>query len=142
MGLQAIKAVANVVDCFEEETTLYEKIFHYLNISQSHELISWIYNDQTTNRNIAQISELVLAAASNGDPVASKIIESGAEHLFQLYKNLVERLNFIDPPVMFAGGLLNSETLLQQLLIKKMGLEYAPCPKHSPVVGAALMAQM
>ena len=142
LGMQTLKTVANVADGFEEKTGLYQKIFHYLNISQSHELISWIYNDQTTNRNIAQISELVLAAASNGDPVASKIIESGAEHLFQLYKNLVERLNFIDPPVMFAGGLLNSETLLQQLLIKKMGLEYAPCPKHSPVVGAALMAQM
>ena len=56
--------------------------------------------------------------------------------------NLVDRLNFIDPPVMFAGGLLTSETLLQQLLMKKMGLNDAPCPKYTPVVGAALMAQM
>ncbi|GIT70354.1 MAG: hypothetical protein Ct9H300mP28_01680 [Pseudomonadota bacterium] len=43
---------------------------------------------------------------------------------------------------MFAGGLLNSETLLQQLLMKKIGLKDAPCPKYSPVAGAALMAQM
>ena len=72
----------------------------------------------------------------------TKIVESGAEHLFQLYMNLVDRLNFIDPPVMFAGGLLTSETLLQKLLMKKMGLKGAPCPKYTPVVGAALMAQM
>ena len=56
--------------------------------------------------------------------------------------NLVDRLNFIDPPVMFAGGLLTSETLLQKLLMKKMGLKGAPCPKYTPVVGAVLMAQM
>ena len=80
--------------------------------------------------------------ASLGDPVATKIVESGAEHLFQLYMNLVNRLNFIDPPVMFAGGLLTSETLLQQLLMKKMALKGAPSPKNTPVVGAALMAQM
>ena len=69
-------------------------------------------------------------------------MESGAEYLFQLYIKLVDRLKFIDPPVMFAGGLLTSETLLQQLLMKKIGLKDAPYPKYSPVAGAALMAQM
>jgi len=44
--------------------------------------------------------------------------------------------------VMFAGGLLTSETLLQQLLMKKIGLKDVPCPKYPPVAGAALMAQI
>ena len=95
----------------------------------------------TTNREIAQISELVIEVASNGDRVATKIVESAAEHLFQLYQNLVERLNFIDPPVMFAGSLLTSDTVLQKLLMKKIGLNDVPIPKYSPVAGAALMAQ-
>ena len=142
LGIQTLKAVANAADGFEEKTGLYQKIFHHLKISHPDDLISWTYNPVTTNRKIAQISELVLEVAASGDPVATKIVESAAEHLFQLYQNLVERLNFIDPPVMFAGGLLTSETLLQQLLMKKMGLKDAPCPKYTPVVGAALMAQM
>ena len=142
LGMQTLKAVANVADGFEEKTELYQKLFHHLNISHPDDLISWTYNPETTNRKIAQISELVLEVASRGDQVATKIVESGAEHLFQLYMNLVDRLNFIDPPVMFAGGLLTSETLLQKLLMKKMGLKGAPCPKYKPVVGAALMAQM
>ena len=142
LGLQTLKSAANAADGFEEKTELYQKIFEHLNIFHPDDLISWTYNPETTNRKIAQISELVLAVASSGDPVASKIVESGARHLFQLYLNLVDRLNFNDPPVMFAGGLLNSETLLQQLLMKKIGLKDAPCPKYSPVAGAALMAQM
>ena len=96
----------------------------------------------TTNRKIAQISELVIEVASSGDPVATKIVEGAAEHLFQLYQNLVERLNFVDPPVMFAGGLLTSETILQKMLMEKIGLNDIPSPKYSPVAGAALMAQM
>ena len=141
LGLQTLKAVANMADGFEEKTGLYQKIFHHLNISHPDDLISWTYNPVTTNRKIAQISELVIEVAASGDPVATKIVESAAEHLFQLYQNLVERLNFIDPPVMFAGGLLTSETILQKLLIKKIGLNYVPIPKYSPVAGAALMAQ-
>ena len=142
LGMQTLNAAANAADGFEEKTELYQKIFEHLNISHPDDLISWTYNPETTKRKIAQISELVLEVASRGDTVATKIVESGAEHLFQLYMNLVDRLNFIDPPVMFAGGLLTSETLLQQLLMKKMGLKGAPCPKYTPVVGAALMAQM
>ena len=141
LGLQTLKAVAKVTDGFEEKTGLYQKIFHHLKISHPDDLISWTYNPVTTNRKIAQISELVIEVAASGDPVATKIVESAAEHLFQLYQNLVERLNFIDPPVMFAGGLLTSETILQKLLIKKIGLNYVPIPKYSPVAGAALMAQ-
>ena len=141
LGIQTLKAAANVVDGFEEKTELYQKIFHHLNISHPDDLISWTYNPVTTNRKIAQISELVIEVAASGDPVATKIVESAAEHLFQLYQNLVERLNFIDPPVMFAGGLLTSETILQKLLMKKIGLNDVPIPKYSPVAGAALMAQ-
>ena len=43
---------------------------------------------------------------------------------------------------MFAGGLLTSETLLQQLMMKKIGLKDVPCPKYSPFAVAVLMAQM
>ena len=142
MVCKPLKSAANAADGFEEKTELYQQIFEHLNISNSDDLISWTYNPDTTNHKIAQISELVLEVASSGDPVATKIVESGAENLFKLYLNLVDRLNFIDPPVMFAGGLLTSETLLQQLLMQKIGLKDVPCPKYSPVAGAALMAQM
>ena len=142
LGLQTLKSAANAADGFEEKTELYQQILEHLNISNSDDLISWTYNPDTTNHKIAQISKLVLEVASSGDPVATKIVESGAENLFKLYLNLVDRLNFVDPPVMFAGGLLTSETLLQQLLMQKIGLKDVPCPKYPPVAGAALMAQM
>jgi N-acetylglucosamine kinase-like BadF-type ATPase len=142
LGLETLKAVARAADGREEKTELYQQTFDHLKIFHPDDLISWTYNPERTNRKIAQISELVLSAASSGDSVASKIVESGAEHLYQLYLNLVKRLDFANPPVMFAGGLLSSDTLLQKLLIQKIGLKNVPCPKYSPVAGAALMAQL
>ena len=62
-----------MADGFEEKTGLYQKIFHHLNISHPNDLISWTYNLGTTNRKIAQISELVIEVASSGDPVAIKM---------------------------------------------------------------------
>ena len=142
LGLETLKAVARAADGREEKTELYQQTFDHLKIFHPDDLISWTYNPERTNRKIAQISELVLSAAYSGDSVASKIVESGAEHLYQLYSNLVKRLDFANPPVMFAGGLLSSDTLLQKLLIQKIGLKNVPCPKYSPVEGAALMAQL
>ena len=88
------------------------------------------------------MATLVLKAASTGDSAAVRIIETGAEHLHQLYVSVVKRLDFTEPPVMFAGGLLSSDTLLRRLLMQKIGLNNAPSPKYSPVAGAALMAYL
>ncbi|MBT5795560.1 MAG: hypothetical protein HOI10_11925 [Deltaproteobacteria bacterium] len=56
--------------------------------------------------------------------------------------SVVKRLDFTNPPVMFAGGLLSSATLLRHLLMQKIGLAKVPTPKYSPVEGAALMANL
>ena len=113
-----------------------------LKISDPDELITWLYAPERNNREIAKMASLVLSAASHGDSVSNKIIESGAENLYQLYMSVVKRLNFADPPVMFAGGLLSSETPLRRLLMQKIGLNKVPSPKYSPAAGAALMAQL
>jgi len=142
LGLEMLKAVAHAVDGREKKTELYVETLANLKISDPNELITWLYAPERNNREIAQMSSLVLSAASHGDSVANKIIESGADHLYQLYMSVVKRLNFADPPVMFAGGLLISETPLRRLLMQKIGLNKVPSPKYSPVAGAALMAQL
>ena len=76
LGLQTLKVAAKAADGFEKKTELYQQIFEHLNISHPDDLIRWTYNPETTNRKIAQISELVLEVASQGDPVAKKIVES------------------------------------------------------------------
>ncbi|RZO43984.1 MAG: hypothetical protein EVA82_01375, partial [Proteobacteria bacterium] len=120
----------------------YQQTFTHLKISAPEELINWIYNPDRNNREISQMAPLVLACAAAGDLEAHRIVEDGAEHLYQQYLSVVKRLDFANPPVMFAGGLLSSDTLLRRLLMQKIGLEKVPAPMYSPLEGAALMANI
>jgi len=105
-------------------------------------LISWLYCPERKNQEISQMAPLVLDCAESGDIEALRIIEDGAEELFQHYFNVVKSLNFTCPPVMFAGGLLSSDNLLRRLLMQKIGIEKVPISKYSPLEGAALMANI
>jgi len=142
LGLEMLRSATRVADGCREKTGLYQQTFAHLKISTPDELISWLYNPETKNREISQMAPLVLACAATGDLEALRIVEDGAEQLYQLYLSVVKRLDFTEPPVMFAGGLLSSDTLLRRLLMQKIGLEKVPTPKYSPVEGAALMANL
>ena len=142
LGLETLKSATRIADGREEETGLYEQTFAHLKISTPDELISWLYNPETKNQEIAQMAPIVLACAATGDLEALRIVEDGAEQLYQLYLSVIKRLKFGGTPVMFSGGLLSSDNLLRRLLMQKIGLEKVPTPKYSPVEGAALMANL
>ena len=142
LGLELLRSATRVADGCREKTGLYQQTFAHLKISTTDELISWLYNPETKNQEISQMAPLVLASAATGDLEALRILEDGAEQLYQLYLSVVKRLDFKGTPVMFAGGLLSSDTLLRRLLMQKIGLEKVPTQKYSPVEGAALMANL
>ena len=142
LGLEMLRSATRVADGCMEKTGLYQQTFTHLKISTPDELISWLYNPETKNQEIAQMAPIVLACAATGDLEALRIVEDGAEQLYQLYLSVIKRLEFGGTPVMFAGGLLSSDNLLRRLLMQKIGLEKVPTPKYSPVEGAALMANL
>ena len=142
LGLEMLRSATRVADGCMEKTGLYQQTFTHLKISTPDELISWLYNPETKNQEIAQMAPLVLACAATGDLEALRIVEDGAEQLYQLYLSVIKRLEFGGTPVMFSGGLLSSDNLLRRLLMQKIGLEKVPTPKYSPVEGAALMANL
>ncbi len=87
------------------------------------------------------MSEIVLAAADEGDPGADAIIDAAAEALAQLVRTLWLRLDDPSLPVGFAGGLLEHENRLSQRLADLLELPSIPHPRYPPVIGAALLAQ-
>jgi len=140
LGLEMLKSATRVADGCMVATSLYQQTFAHLKITTPDELISWTYNTERNNLDISEMAPLVLACAAAGDLEAHRIVEDGAEQLYQLYLSVVKLLDFTGTPVMFAGGLLSSDTLLRRLLMQKIGLKKVPSPKYSPVEGAALMA--
>ena len=52
------------------------------------------------------------------------------------------RLDYENAPIAFAGGLLDSDNALSQRVTQRLRLPQRPMARHSPVIGAVLLATM
>jgi N-acetylglucosamine kinase-like BadF-type ATPase len=91
-------------------------------------------------RDVAQLAPLVLQCAAQGDSVAQATVEVGARDLALSVRAVAQRLELRPQQVAFAGGLLTTPNPLSDLVCELLGLNVIPAPKHTPVMGAAILA--
>lgn len=143
IGLQALKTLIHYIDSGKTLSPLAQKVATYLKEKNASHLVEWVYVQQENPIPvIAKIASLVLKLANNGDDEADKIISSASDAIIDLHSILIRRLNLVNPPIIFAGGLLSSENVMSRAVMQKLGLETLPQAKHEPVIGAALLAKL
>lgn len=112
-----------------------------LALRQPRDLIHWLYrSDDAPIAQVASLAEVALKAANCGDCQAKAIITAAAEHLARQAGLMRARLHWQDAPIAFAGGLLDNDNPLSLALARRLGLEQRPIAKHTPVLGAAILA--
>lgn len=150
IGNQALRTFAHaadqqVVTPAETDSTLPARIAEALNLSKPKDLIGWLYNtpsQKTRVPDVAGLAPLVLDAADQGDARAIEIIEQAATDLEALVRTAARRLEGLDLPVAFAGGLLSNDNALTRRLCQRLGLSALPIARYTPVIGAALLAYL
>lgn len=146
IGMEALKAIIRQVDRLERPTNLTPAILSSLGLGSPRDLVAWIYDSQLArNREIAELTPLVMQSATEGDEVAKRIISNAAAHLTVLVWSAAKQLNILwreglDLPIAFAGGLLDKENLLTQELCRLLKVNTYPVSIYPPVIGAALLA--
>ncbi len=96
---------------------------------------------------VARAAQIVLQVAQEGDRSASKIVQSAALALGELVKSVIKLSGLTDAaaPIVLAGGLLQSNSLLTYLLETRLLNEHPGMPvfKHDvePCLGALAEAQ-
>ena len=114
-----------------------------LGLTEPRELIAWLYRSkEPPATRIASLAELVLNAVTDGSKWAAICVESAAEQLARQVNLMRSRLNYENAPIAFAGGLLDNDNALSQRVTQRLGLPQRPIARHSPVIGAALLATM
>ena len=114
-----------------------------LGLSEPRELIAWLYRSkEAPATRMASLAELVLNAVADGSKWATFCVESAAEQLSRQVDLMRSRLNYESAPIAFAGGLLDNDNALSQRVTQRLGLPQRPMARHSPVIGAALLATM
>jgi N-acetylglucosamine kinase-like BadF-type ATPase len=157
IGMEALREIARHEDS-GVHTQLRDVVLSTLNITDPRQLVQWLYQSETNRiREIAALAPLVMEIAAV-DHSARLIISNAAAHLATMGLNVSVRLQIAKDTFAFAGGLLESPTLLRKELVIAIGMSSAPysfappvidvevssppLPLYPPVIGAALLALM
>ena len=143
IGLQALKGLAKIFDGqFPSHTSLQQRIIGELQLDRPTDLIRWVYGQKPSPvAEIAKFARMVLEEAEARDDYALGIIQNAATDLAHMVRTVIRVLNFTDPQIAFAGGLLETPNILSQSVSNQLGLEEFPTVQYPPVIGAALLAK-
>lgn len=143
IGNHALRAIIRAFDHRSAATSLTPLLKQALAIDDLHQLVVWLYNSpQPRVPEIAKLAPIVLEQAAAGDVVSQEIVKWAADELALHVHAIVETLHIENPEIAFVGGLLTRTNALSHALCQRLNLTEIPMPKYSPVIGAALLAQL
>jgi N-acetylglucosamine kinase-like BadF-type ATPase len=143
IGLQALRAVVRWADAGQPESAVLPvRALQALELAHPQALITWMYRAPPPLRETAALAALVLELAAQREAEAAAIVDAGAEILCDMVALVRRRLSMPDAAVAFAGGLLSTDNPLSSAVCQHLGLASIPQARYTPVIGAALLAQM
>jgi N-acetylglucosamine kinase-like BadF-type ATPase len=146
IGREALHAVAKVLDGYDEKTKLIKLFDEKFGFGSPDVILDAVYKD---NYDFASVVPVVMEAASNGDPIAKKILIRASSDLVEAIKIVVMKMNKGKKSIprrslSFLGELLVKDNFysrkIRSVLKREVPLVSYRHAESSPVVGAALMA--
>lgn len=144
---RALQAVAQATDGRGAATSLDEAACQYFNVAGPEDLSLAIYAPSMTNDRIAGFARHVIAAANEGDAVASGIITDAGRELASLASTVIRKLRIESErfQVAYVGGVFSAGELVLEPLRRTINLgaprAFLAPPQLSPALAAAMMAR-
>jgi N-acetylglucosamine kinase-like BadF-type ATPase len=144
---RALQSVAQATDGRGAPTRLDEAACNYFNVATPEDLSLAIYAPSMTNDRIAGFARHVIAAAGEGDAVASGIVTDAGRELATLASTVIQKLRIEREhfQVAYVGGVFSANELVLDPLrraIKPIAPHaFLAPPELSPAVAAAAMAR-
>jgi len=141
---QALRATLREHEGWGPRTALTPALLDATGSTDANQALHRLYTAEWPRSRVATLARTVSAIAEAGDPVAVEILHSAAQHLALLAAAVRRQLWHDDERVQLAwiGGVFNSAILLGRFrtLVELEGNTVAAAPRHSPAVGALLLA--
>ena len=145
IGRDIIKSVIYSLDGREQKTELSELVFNHLKMSDHNGLISWLYSEATTKKDIASLAPLLIAALQKNDNVALNIARKCAEELSFLAISAFKKANIVNGDIALIGSIFKYYDYIKFETIKLLEKELPDIqiiePKLKPSQGAAKLAK-
>jgi N-acetylglucosamine kinase-like BadF-type ATPase len=106
LGRQALRAVVRSADGRGRATSLTPRVLAHYGVNRPQDLVWEVYHGGLKTTAIAALASVVGEAATDGDPLATQIIEAGAAELAGAAASVARRLSLDRCPIVLAGGIL------------------------------------
>lgn len=146
LAIAGLRAATHAADGRGLATYLLDRFQQQLGVTQPLLLVEALYHSDMDRRRIADLATVVLDAAGEGDPVASRLVAAAARDLAGMVSVLSYRLrlHWDELPLALAGSLLLKSVLVRERLLaelgKMYGLKLRVSEVHDPVLGAVTLA--
>jgi N-acetylglucosamine kinase-like BadF-type ATPase len=146
IGREALNTVVKILDGYNKKTKLVKLFDEKFGFGSQDTILEAIYKE---HYDIASVVPVVLEAASNGDPIAKKILIRACSDLVEAIKIVVMKMNKGKKSVprrslALLGTLLIKDNFysrkIRSVIKREIPLVSLRNAESSPVVGAALMA--
>ena len=139
LGRRAIRAAAKAADGRGLQTSLLPALLAHWGLEQPLQIIDRVYREQDKTV-IAECARLVFDAADAWDPVATRLVQSGAAELATAAGAVEQALDFEGvAPVVLAGSVLVERERYREMVLDRMDHQFDLGPVHI-VDEPALMA--
>lgn len=141
---QALRAMLREHEGWGARTALTPALLESTGTSGANEALHRLYTPEWPRSRVATLAQVVSRIAEEGDPVAVQILQ-GAAHSLAMLAGSVRRQLWTEgaaSKVAWIGGVFRSPIVLDRfrMLAELEGTVSATAPRHSPAVGALLLA--
>lgn len=145
LGREALRAAVRAADGRGPQTALYALALEALKAEGLSDLVARVYERDARPSDLGRLAWMVEAAAEQGDPVASAILDHGAAELALAARAVHERLVFSagPVPVVLAGGAFRACPSLFGRVDARLGIAGAEARllTTEPAAGAVTLAR-
>jgi len=144
IGEEAIRSVLRAVDGRGPSTALTQRLFDHFEVAGVDGLISAVYDGEYPRHRVATFASKVEGAASEGDAVATEILDSAAAELVLAAHTVIGRLELETAPydVVLAGGTFAVLRSLEAEVARRLATPNARVRRldAEPAMGAVRLA--
>jgi N-acetylglucosamine kinase-like BadF-type ATPase len=144
LGRQALRAVVRSADGRGRATSLTPRVLAHYGVNRPQDLVWEVYHGGLKTTAIAALASVVGEAATDGDPLATHIIDAGAVELAGAAASVARRLALDRCPIVLAGGILRGVVPLRTRVVADLSRALPHAEPRvlevEPALGAARLA--
>lgn len=122
LAVKALEEGAKVMDKEGELPNILKDIINYKGYKTFDDIMAFLYGEETQKGDIADLTKRVSELASQGDPIAHKVLEQGAKELSTMVERVFERgfKGTENVKIVLAGSVLKKVDVLRNQVTKNL----------------------